>query len=83
MLTSTFHFKVLETYLPSINKHSRSLIKNLITASENGNKSIADVESYITLCALDIVGGEYYVFCLIPIKFSACLPNFVEILENK
>lgn len=62
MLTNTFHFKVLETYLPSITKHSRSLIKNLITVSENGNKPIPDIESYITLCALDVVGGEYYVF---------------------
>lgn len=62
MLTNTFHFKVLETYLPSINKHSRSLITKLITVSDNGNKSIADIESYITLCALDVVGGKYYDF---------------------
>ncbi|XP_022171029.1 cytochrome P450 4C1-like [Myzus persicae] len=54
LLTNTFHFKILETYMPSLNKHSRSLVKNLINASDNG-KSIADIDSHVTLCALDIV----------------------------
>ncbi|KAL4147835.1 hypothetical protein QTP88_002174 [Uroleucon formosanum] len=54
LLTNTFHFKILETYVPSLNKHSRSLVKNLINASDNG-KSIADIDSHVTLCALDIV----------------------------
>lgn len=76
MLTNTFHFKVLETYLPSISKHSRSFIKKLIAVSENGSKPIANIESYITLCALDVVGGEYYVFFLFfhprSIEFSFC-----------
>ncbi|XP_015366965.1 PREDICTED: cytochrome P450 4C1-like [Diuraphis noxia] len=54
LLTNTFHFKILETYMPSLNHHSRSLIKNLINASDNG-KSIADIDSHVTLCALDIV----------------------------
>nr|QGW08832.1 cytochrome P450 [Sitobion avenae]QRY28575.1 cytochrome P450 CYP4CJ1 [Sitobion avenae] len=54
LLTNTFHFKILETYVPSLNKHSRSLVKNLINASEN-EKSIADIDSHVTLCALDIV----------------------------
>ncbi|XP_050053918.1 cytochrome P450 4C1 isoform X1 [Aphis gossypii] len=54
LLTNTFHFKILETYVPSLNNHSRSLVKNLINASDNG-KSIADIDSHVTLCALDIV----------------------------
>ncbi|KAL5234006.1 hypothetical protein ACI65C_001416 [Semiaphis heraclei] len=54
LLTNTFHFKILETYVPSLNNHSRSLVKNLINASDNG-KSIADIDSHVTLCALDMV----------------------------
>jgi len=58
LLTNTFHFKILDTYIPAINKHSRSLVRNLMEASANG-KAIEDVDSHVTLCALDIVCGTY------------------------
>uniref|UniRef100_A0A2S2QDA3 Cytochrome p450 n=1 Tax=Sipha flava TaxID=143950 RepID=A0A2S2QDA3_9HEMI len=54
LLTNTFHFKVLENYMPSLNDHSRSLVKNLIRASENG-EPLAEIDEHVTLCALDIV----------------------------
>ncbi|XP_050428054.1 cytochrome P450 4C1-like isoform X2 [Adelges cooleyi] len=54
LLTNTFHFKILETYIPALNKHSRALVKNLTKASEN-DELIRDVGSHVTLCALDIV----------------------------
>lgn len=67
LLTGTFHFKVLETYIPTINEHSRSLVKNLISSSEN-DKPIEDIEQLITLCALDIVCGT----CVALFLFSWC-----------
>ncbi|XP_050537403.1 cytochrome P450 4C1-like [Daktulosphaira vitifoliae] len=54
LLTHTFHFKILESYISIFNKHSQSLMKNLISASEN-HGPIKDINSLVTLCALDIV----------------------------
>lgn len=58
LLTNTFHFKILETYVPALNNHARSLVKNLVRASQN-DKPITDIEAHVTLCALDIVCGNY------------------------
>jgi hypothetical protein len=44
--------------MPSLNDHSRSLVKNLIRASENG-EPLAEIDEHVTLCALDIVCGTY------------------------
>ncbi|XP_050437855.1 cytochrome P450 4C1-like [Adelges cooleyi] len=54
LLTNTFHFKILETYLPSFNKHAHTLVQNLGKASKN-DELIANISSHVTLCALDIV----------------------------
>ncbi|KAK9505907.1 hypothetical protein O3M35_009874 [Rhynocoris fuscipes] len=51
LLTPTFHFRILEDNLQSINKHARNLVRNLL--NENGKPIIA--ENFITLCALDII----------------------------
>lgn len=48
----------METYIPTLNKHSRSLVKNLIRISQK-DKPITNIESHITLCALDIICGKF------------------------
>ncbi|KAL4147836.1 hypothetical protein QTP88_002174 [Uroleucon formosanum] len=74
LLTNTFHFKILETYVPSLNKHSRSLVKNLINASDNG-KSIADIDSHVTLCALDIVCGKKRIYSFLDLLVGVSKEN--------
>ncbi|KAL5234003.1 hypothetical protein ACI65C_001413 [Semiaphis heraclei] len=54
LLTNTFHFKTLDMYNPSINKHSRILVDKLLDASANEHKEISITE-YVTLCSLDII----------------------------
>ncbi|XP_025410347.1 uncharacterized protein LOC112683508 [Sipha flava] len=54
LLTNTFHFRTLDMYNPSINKHSRVLAKKLLEASSTSNKEISITE-YVTLCSLDII----------------------------
>ncbi|XP_050428052.1 cytochrome P450 4C1-like isoform X2 [Adelges cooleyi] len=54
LLTNTFHFKILETYIPALNKHAYALVQNLAKASKN-DEVITDIDSHVTLCALDIV----------------------------
>jgi len=53
LLTNTFHFKTLNMYNRSINKHSRTLVGKLLDASAS-NKEISIAE-YVTLCSLDII----------------------------
>jgi len=53
LLTYTFHFKILETYIPTFNKHAQLLTKKLEKMIDN-NQNVS-IYSYMTLCALDIV----------------------------
>ncbi|XP_050535079.1 uncharacterized protein LOC126902099 [Daktulosphaira vitifoliae] len=55
LLTNTFHFKILESYMPALNKHSNILVKNLIKQSDD-NKIVKNMDNHITLCALDVIG---------------------------
>lgn len=57
LLTNTFHFKILESYIPIFNKHSQALMKNLISESEK-YEPIKDINSLVKLCSLDIVCGK-------------------------
>ncbi|XP_050426719.1 cytochrome P450 4C1-like [Adelges cooleyi] len=54
LLTNTFHFKILETYIPAFNKHANGLVQNLAKASKN-DQLVTNIDSHVTLCALDIV----------------------------
>jgi hypothetical protein len=56
LLTNTFHFKTLDMYNVSINKHSQVLARKLLEASA-GDKEI-DIMNYITLCSLDMICGN-------------------------
>lgn len=55
LLTYTFHFKILETYIPTFNKHAMLLTKEL--GKTIGHNQRVSIYPYMTLCALDIVGG--------------------------
>ncbi|XP_050429934.1 cytochrome P450 4V2-like [Adelges cooleyi] len=52
MLTNTFHFKTLESYNSTINRHSRLLAKKLLQDSKT-QKAI-NIKDYIVLCSLDV-----------------------------
>ncbi|KAK9505903.1 hypothetical protein O3M35_009871 [Rhynocoris fuscipes] len=51
LLTPTFHFRILEDNMQSLNKHARQLIKNML--KEEGKPFIA--EDLVTLCTLDVI----------------------------
>ena len=52
LLTPTFHFNILKTYLVVMNEHSNKLIKALQNQVSQGT---VNVEQAVTLCALDII----------------------------
>ncbi|KAL5235096.1 hypothetical protein ACI65C_002506 [Semiaphis heraclei] len=53
LLTYTFHFKILETYIPTFNKHAQFLAKKLENMASNDQP--VSVYNHMTLCALDLV----------------------------
>lgn len=55
LLTNTFHFKILETYIPTFNKHAHLLVKEL--GKMAGKNQRVSIYPYMTLCALDTIGG--------------------------
>ncbi|KDR22530.1 cytochrome P450 4C1-like [Zootermopsis nevadensis] len=50
LITPTFHFKILETFVDAFNSNADILIKQLST---HVNGSEFDIQPYITMCALD------------------------------
>ncbi|XP_050524059.1 cytochrome P450 4C1-like isoform X2 [Daktulosphaira vitifoliae] len=54
LLTYTFHFKILESYISTFNRHARLLANEL--GKFSGNDQQLSIYSFMTLCALDIVG---------------------------
>jgi len=59
LLTYTFHFKILETYIPTFNKHAQCLAKKLENIASNDQQ--VSIYNHMTLCALDLVCGEFIV----------------------
>jgi cytochrome P450 len=55
MITPTFHFKILDTFVEVFSEKSKILISKL--QKEVGSTGF-DVYPYITHCALDIICGE-------------------------
>lgn len=55
LITPTFHFKILETFVDAFNSNADILIKQLST---HVNGSEFDIQPYITMCALDNICGE-------------------------
>lgn len=57
MLTPAFHFKILEQFVHIFDKQSRVMVELLL--QKNADGKVFDVQSYVTLMALDVVCGEY------------------------
>lgn len=55
LLTPAFHFKILESFLPIMNRNAKVMIENLKSESENNNDIIKDIRRPILLCALDVI----------------------------
>lgn len=53
MLTPSFHFKILEDFLVTMNEQSRILVDKL--AEKADGKTTFDLFPHITYCALDII----------------------------
>lgn len=57
MITPTFHFKILDTFLDVFQENSEILVKRL--KGKANTKEIFDVYSFITNAALDIICGKW------------------------
>lgn len=57
LLTPTFHFKILETFMDIFVEKSETLVKVL---EKEANGKPFNIFPYITRCALDIISGKYY-----------------------
>jgi cytochrome P450 family 4 len=55
MITPTFHFKILDSFVEVFSEKSETLIRKL--QKEVGSQAF-DVCPYITKCTLDIICGE-------------------------
>uniref|UniRef100_A0AAT9UUQ0 Cytochrome P450 4NW1 n=1 Tax=Maconellicoccus hirsutus TaxID=177089 RepID=A0AAT9UUQ0_MACHI len=51
MLTPTFHFKILENFMPIFNRNAKFLTKKLMST----NNTPVDIDAYVSLCTLDII----------------------------
>ncbi|GAB6019209.1 hypothetical protein CHUAL_014000 [Chamberlinius hualienensis] len=52
LLTPSFHFRILDNFVPIFNEQSAILVKKL---KEKAGKDLFNVYPYITLCTLDII----------------------------
>jgi hypothetical protein len=57
MLTSSFHFKILEDFLDVFSANSEILVKKL---QQEVERDYFDVHPYITNCALDVICGQLW-----------------------
>lgn len=56
MITPTFHFKILDSFVPVYESNSAIMVEKLAEKAKN-NESF-DICPFITLCALDIICGK-------------------------
>ena len=56
MLTPTFHFSILTDFLEVMNEQSEIMLEKL---EKQAGKGPFNCFSHITLCALDIICGQY------------------------
>lgn len=59
MLTPAFHFRILESFVPIIDKQQQVMM-NLIESKMDSNRVIDDIRPTITNCALDIICGKIH-----------------------
>jgi len=55
MLTPSFHFKILEQFIPTFNANASILVEKL--KQHTGDQPI-NIGPLVTLCALDIICGK-------------------------
>ncbi|GBN31107.1 Cytochrome P450 4V2 [Araneus ventricosus] len=65
LLTPSFHFRILEDFLPTFNDQSLVLVKKLQSLQ---HKEYVDILPPVILCTLDIVCGKF--IKLIPFSFQ-------------
>lgn len=58
MITSTFHFKILEEFMKVFNKQFDILIDIMTKEVENNPGKSTDIHSFINLAALDTICGK-------------------------
>lgn len=56
LITPTFHFKILDSFIPIYETNGGILVEKLSKKAETNE--IFDIYPFITLCALDIICGE-------------------------
>lgn len=56
MITPTFHFKILESFIDVYRENSDIMVRKLEEKAKTGEEF--DVYPFITLCALDIICGK-------------------------
>lgn len=57
MLTPAFHFRILESFVPIIQKQQKIML-NLIKKQMDANNVIDDIRPLVTNCAMDIICGK-------------------------
>lgn len=70
MLTPSFHFSVLASFIDIFNEQAQILTEKFRTL--NGQKSV-DIFPMVTYCTLDVICGNY---------FSATKPHAMTIIGN-
>lgn len=58
MITSTFHFKILEEFMKVFNKQFDILIDIMTKEVENNPGQSLEIHSFINLAALDTICGK-------------------------
>lgn len=60
LLTSAFHFKILEDCLPVFNRNASLLVKKL--TEEAKKAQVFGLDPFIALCTLDVICGKIQFF---------------------
>ena len=55
LLTPSFHFRILEQFVPVMSKNGRILVRNLEQEASRNGGIVADLAPFILLCALDVI----------------------------
>ncbi|CAG2115281.1 unnamed protein product [Medioppia subpectinata] len=60
LLTSAFHFRILDDFIPIMNEQSDVLVNKLMKVDKHG---YIDIREPITQCTLDIICGKFVLLC--------------------
>lgn len=71
ILTPTFHFDILKSFMPVFEEHSRNIVKHLKRTVQEGS-DVIDVMPVISDFTLYIICGKIYLSCIITILVLIC-----------